>query len=668
MKQADIHWENGEPVSRQFDDVYFSRSEGLAESEYVFLRQNQLPDLWQDKDDFVIAETGFGTGLNFLLTVKSWLHTASTHSRLFYYSAEKYPLSQSDLQQALKAFPELSELIPEFIIAYPPALPGFHQRSLFDDRVKLCLMYGEADQQLAQMNARVDVWYLDGFAPAKNPDMWTPQLFQQMARLSHSATRFSSFTAAGFVRRALQGFGCEVERVKGFGQKREMLRGQFTKPQTGPSQHPWFELPEPVFNRKRVAVIGAGIAGVTTACALAQRGWQVELIDQHDAVAQEASGNPLGVVMPRISLEDSAEAEFYAAAYCSATAFLNRLKQQDEQLQWYPGGVLQLPSSARIKKQMVALDVPEDYAQRVNAVQASELAGIDLQHEALYFPKAGWLNPGQLCDRLLEKYGQNIHWHKSREVRDIQYADGRWQTRDPSKAIISDTDALVLCQAHSMQQFEQAGWLSIQPVRGQISYVPVNPASAGLKTAVCYEGYLLPAVDQQHVLGASFKPGQTSTELLETEHQENIQSLKQWLPDLFETPQVLQGRAAIRVASPDRMPIVGALADMDFCLSHYSDLQKGKPATQYPHAQYLPGLYVNTAHGARGLTSSFLSAEIIAAQLNKEPLPVSNRVAYALNPSRFMIRALKKGQAIDYEKNNNSITDLPSYPCSGGLR
>lgn len=667
MKQADIHWQNGEPVSRQFDDVYFSRSQGLAESEYVFLKQNQLPDLWQDKDDFVIAETGFGTGLNFLLTVKRWLHSRATHSRLFYYSVEKHPLCSSDLQQALKVFPELSELISEFIIAYPPALPGFHQRSLFDDRVKLCLMYGDADQQLAQMNARVDVWYLDGFAPAKNPDMWTPQLFQQVARLSHKGTRFSSFTAAGFVRRALTQAGAEVERVKGFAQKREMLRGQFSKMQLSSSQQPWFELPEPVIKHKRVAVIGAGIAGVTTACALAQRGWQVELIDRHDQLAQEASGNPLGVVMPRLNLDDSAEAEFYSSAYLNACAVLGRLKQQDETLQWYPGGVLQLPSSLRIKKQIAELSVPEDYAQRVDAAKATDLAGVHLPHEALYFPKAGWLNPGQLCHHLLDKYRANIHWHKAREVKDIQYVDGRWQALDSSNAAISDTEALVLCNSHSIRQFKQTRWLSMQPVRGQISYIKANPLSHDLKTAICYEGYLLPEMNQQHVLGASFKPGETSTELLETEHRENILSLKQWLPDLFEAPQAVHGRAAIRVVSPDRMPIVGALADMDFCLSHYSDLQKGKPGTQYPHAQYLPGLYVNSSHGARGLTTSFLSAEMIAAQLNNEPLPVSNRVAYALNPSRFVIRALKKGQTIDYEKNNNSFTDLPGEPCSGSL-
>lgn len=667
MKQADIHWQNGEPISRQFDDVYFSRSEGLAESEFVFLIQNQLPVLWLDKEQFIIAETGFGTGLNFLLTVKQWLHSRTADSRLFYYSAEKYPLSPLDLEQVLSVFPELAELIGELIDAYPPPLPGFHYLSLFGDRVKLCLMFGEADQQLMQMNARIDVWYLDGFAPAKNPQMWTPLLFQQMARLSHRTTRFSTFTAAGFVRRALEQAGFEVERVKGFGQKREMLCGCLKQQPVTSSQQPWFELPDPAITNKRVAVIGAGIAGVTTACALAQRGWQVELIDRHDDVAQEASGNPLGVVMPRINLEDSAETEFYSSAYFSAIRALRRLKQDDDQLQWHPGGVLQLPSTIRIKKQIAALDVPEMYAQRVDATQASELAGIHLHDEAMYFPLAGWLNPEQLCERLLDRYSENIHWHKASEVKDIQYVDGRWQTLDSQQQIISETDVLVLCHAHSIMQFRQTGWLSMQPVRGQISYLPANEESCGLKAAICYDGYLLPQMNQQHVVGASFKPGQTSTDVRDDEHQENLQALKSWLPDLFNVPQAMKGRAAVRVVTPDRMPLVGPIVNMDFVSAHYSDLQKGKPATQYPLAQYLPGLYINTGHGARGLTSGFLSAELIAAQINNEPLPVSNRVVYALNPSRFVIRALKKGQSIHYEKNDNRITDLPCHPCSGGL-
>ena len=667
MKQADIHWQNGEPVSRQFDDVYFSRSEGLAESEYVFLRQNQLPDLWQHRQKFVIAETGFGTGLNFLLTVKYWLQTRSANSCLFYYSAEKYPLTKSDLALVLSAFPELAELTDEVITAYPPALPGFHDLSLFDGRVKLCLMYGEADQQLAQRNAQVDVWYLDGFAPSKNPEMWTPALFQQVARLSHESTRFSTFTAAGFVRRGLEQAGFKVERVEGFGQKREMLCGRFITMPEIPSQQPWFELAEHTISHKRVAVIGAGIAGITTACALAQRGWQVELIDKHDDVAQEASGNPLGVVMPRISLEDSAESEFYGGAYFSAIRALSRLKQEDDQFQWYPGGVLQLPSSGRIEKQIAALDMPEDYAQRVDATQATALAGIHLDDEALYFPMAGWVNPKHLCDQLLARYRENIHWHKAREVTDIEHVDGRWQTLDSSKQTISDTEALVLCHAHSVQQFKQTRWLNLQPVQGQISYLAANAVSRSLKTAICYEGYLLPEMNRQHVIGASFKPGQISTELREDEHQENIKSLKSWLPELFEIPHTLQGRAAVRAVTLDRMPMIGPLANIDFYTKHYSDLQKGKPATQYPHAQYLSGLYVNTGHGARGLTSSFLSAEIIAAELNKEPLPVSNRVAYALNPSRFMIRALKKGQTLHYEKSDNNVTDLPCHQCSGCL-
>lgn len=317
MKQAKIEWKQGQPVSQRFDDIYFSREDGVAESEYVFLKNNDLPDRWLNSQQFVIAETGFGTGLNFLITLRHWLATAPENARLHYYSIEKYPLTVSDLEKALSVWPEYQTLLDELLAVYPPAVKGCHPLYLCDRRVTLVLMFGDITEMLRELPTSVDVWYLDGFAPAKNPEMWTADIFKGIAQHSHRGSHFSTFTAVGDVRRGLTDAGFEVRRVRGFASKREMLVGSLQTERPVRQAMPWFKLPVSNISSKKVAVIGAGIAGITTAWALANRGWQVSLLEQCSDIAQQASGNPLGVLMPRITLDQSVEGEFYASAFFS---------------------------------------------------------------------------------------------------------------------------------------------------------------------------------------------------------------------------------------------------------------------------------------------------------------------------------------------------------------
>lgn len=668
MKQAHIEWQQGQPVSTVFDDVYFSREGGVEETEYVFLQNNGLPERWQGRDHFVIAETGFGTGLNFLTTVQAWLQSTDEQSRLHYISAEKFPLSRDDLHRALSVWPEFEPYSTELIQAYPPAVEGYHQLNLFDHRVSLTLMLGEAETMFEQLDARVDAWYLDGFAPGKNPDMWTQDLFQQMARLSHEDTRFSTFTAAGFVRRGLEAAGFSVNKVKGFGQKREMLAGVMTATASSGQNQPWFQVPEFTPATKRVAVVGAGIAGVTTAWALANRGWQVELIDKQDDLAQEGSGNPAGVILPRISLDHSAEAEFYNSAYFHALRELEKTSVDDTTHNWQMSGVIQLASSERIKKQIKQLDVPAELAHAISAERASDISGMTITDEALYYPRAGWLCPQQLCRLLLEQASDRITVHYHRELSRLESVHNRWQLHDVEDGVICETDAVVLANANGVKNIKQTAWLAVEAVRGQISYLPATTRSQQIHTPICYEGYILPQRDGQHVMGATFKPGQDSIAVNLPEHEENLAQLEHWLPDITTVDAAsLHGRAALRAVASDRMPLVGAVVDIAHFKNTYADLQKGKPASQYPPAICYAGLYVNVGHGARGLTSCFLSADLIAAQLNNEPLPVSRRVQYALNPTRFMVRALKKGQLVKNENNNNTTDDLSGHKCTGGL-
>jgi tRNA 5-methylaminomethyl-2-thiouridine biosynthesis bifunctional protein len=660
MKQANIEWKQGQPFSAEFDDVYFSKDGGIAETEHVFLKQNGLPDLWKGRQSFTIAETGFGTGLNFLTTVKHWLNTADSESKLHYLSIENFPLSKKDLKQALSVWPEFSGLLEELLEKYPPAVAGFHQLNLFDNRVTLILMFGDVEDMLPQCDAKVDAWYLDGFSPDKNPQMWSESVFQQIARLSYENTTFSTYTVAGFVRRGLNQAGFEVKKVKGFGSKREMLTGLLSKKPDIKNAQPWFERPKYNGDKKHVVIVGGGIAGITTAWALVKRGWQVELIEKHNQVAKEGSGNPLGVLLPRVSLDDSAEGEFYSSAYFKALNAVNSLSKSGESFDWNQSGVIQLASSNRIKKQIDKLVCAQELAESINADKASELSGIEVKESALLFSQAGWLSPEKLCKKILKLAGSKIKQHLNVEVKKVVRENDQWVLLDQKDQQITKTNSVVFANAIAVKELQQTSWLAMQYVRGQISYLPANQESKNIRMPICYDGYIIPELNDQHIIGATFKPVDKSTETELSEHKENVASLNQWLPNIFDIDvNKLEGRAALRAVTPDRMPLVGPVASLTQLNNEYADLQKGKPAEQYSNAQYLSGLYVNVGHGARGITSSFLSAELIAAQLNNEPLPVSTRVQYALHPSRFTIRALKKGKLF------NLGSSLPCDECSG---
>ena len=319
-----IHWdEHGEPHSTQFGDRYFAKGEGLDESRAVFLDSNKLQQRFQalaDNDHFIVGETGFGTGLNFLACWQLWHQWAPSSARLTFISVEKYPLMSTELEQALKLWPELQTLSTELMEAYRHNFLGnacSHFQNFRFGKVRLLLIIDEATEGFKQILSaehsgfcqpdwRVDAWFLDGFAPSKNPDMWRPALFQTLSALSRKGTSFATFTAASVVRKGLKAAGFKVEKIPGFGRKREMIRGEYAA--SRPSlefeneKTPWsvianFKAAEAT---QQVAIIGAGIAGHYLAHALSKRGLKVTLIERSKEVASEASGNPQGMLYAKL--------------------------------------------------------------------------------------------------------------------------------------------------------------------------------------------------------------------------------------------------------------------------------------------------------------------------------------------------------------------------------
>jgi len=650
-QQAHLNWDaQGQPLCARFNDLYFSNEDGLAETRYVFLANNQLPGRFAALaagEQLVIGETGFGTGLNFLCAWQLFEQQAAPGARLHFVSVEKYPLSKADLQRALALWPELAPYAEPLLAQYVALHPGFQRLVFAGGRIVLTLLIGDALELFGQLDAQVDAWFLDGFAPAKNPDMWTPELFAELARLSHASTTLGTFTSTGYVRRRLNDAGFKMKRVPGLGKKWEVLKGGFIGTAEA-SEKPWFSRPPQPVGPRSAIVIGAGLAGCATAASLAQRGWQVCLLERHAAIAQEASGNPQGVLYLKLSAHHTTLSRLIVSGFGHSRRLLERLhKGQD----WDNCGVLQLAFDAKEaqRQTQLAAAFPADLLTNLDRSAAEARAGISLPAGGLFYPDAGWVHPPALC-ALLSKH-PNIQLQLHQEALELRRNGDSWQAWN-GEQLLASAGVVVLASAAEIKSFSQSADLPLKRIRGQISRLPATEASRALSTVVCAEGYVAPVRQDEHTLGASFDFNSNDLTLNSADHASNLQLLEEISPELSDAlnapaldPEQLQGRAAFRCTSPDYLPIVGPLADSAAFAEAYAVL--GKDARQVPATPcpWLDGLYINSGHGSRGLITAPLSGELIAAWLNNEPLPVPADVAQACHPNRFALRALIRNKS-----------------------
>lgn len=645
-QQARLDWdEQGQPLSSHFADVYFSNENGLAETRYVFLANNQLPERFaalQAHEHLVIGETGFGTGLNFLCAWQLFEQQAVTGARLHFVSVEKYPLNKADLQRALALWPELAPYAEQLLAQYVALHPGFQRLVFAGGRVVLTLLIGDALELLGHLDAKVDAWFLDGFAPAKNPDMWTPELFTELARLSHARTTLGTFTSTGYVRRRLNDAGFKMKRVPGLGKKWEVLKGTYVG--SAAVQHkPWFARPAPHTGERSALVIGAGLAGCATAASLAQRGWQVTLLERHNAIAQEASGNPQGVLYLKLSAHQTTLSRLIVSGYGHTRRLLEGLQKKQH---WDNCGVLQLAFDEKEaqRQSQLATAFPADLLVNLDKSAAEAKAGIALPAGGLFYPEAGWVHPPTLCELLSQQPNVQLQLHQ--EALELRREGGRWQAWN-GEQLLASASVVVLASAAEIKGFSQSAGLPLKRIRGQISRLPATTASRALSTVVCAEGYVAPARQDEHTLGASFDFNSDDLTLNSADHASNLQLLEEISPELAKqlnaaelAPEHLQGRAAFRCTSPDYLPIVGPLADVAAFSEAYAVLSKDARQVPDTPCPWLDGLYINSGHGSRGLITAPLSGELIAAWLNDEPLPVPADVAQACHPNRFALRTL----------------------------
>ena len=665
IQHAKIHFnQENTPVSDKFDDVYFSNQDGLAETHYVFLEGNQLWERWVNYQEahFVIAETGFGTGLNFFAVTTLFRefrqkHPDSPLKRLYFTSFEKYPLPLDALQQAHLAYLQFSHLAQHLQQHWLNPIQGCY-RFHFDE-TSLDLWFGDVAENLPQlgdyMNSKIDAWFLDGFAPSKNPDMWNEQLYQQMFRFTKPQGTFATFTAASAVRKGLENAGFNIKKRKGFGKKRECLSGQKTHEKLTALSTPWFHSQPANLKEQDIAIIGGGIASLCTAISLVKRGAKITIYCEDEQTALNASGNKQGAFYPQLSDDNERNIRFYIHAFAYGHQFLQWAIQQQIEFEHEFCGVALCAYNEKAESKLnkiAELNLPSDLYQSLNQTELSEKVGLPSPFGGGFIPQGAWLAPRQLVQHtfaFLEKQGVLIK--TLQKVTALSQTEHGWQITTAENETFCH-EVVVLANGHKLTEFEQTQKLPLYPVRGQVSQIPTSANLLKLKTVLCYDGYLTP-VDQakiSHCIGASHVRDNATREFSLTEQQENQQKIQQNIPEEWTKEVDTSGnlaRIGVRCSVRDLTPMMGAVPHFSAQQTQYQNLfnlrRRKQPIKQ---AENYPNLYLIGALGSRGLTSAPFLGETLASLIYGEPLPMSEDLIHNLMPNRSWVRRWLKGAEV----------------------
>ncbi|MFN4024478.1 MAG: FAD-dependent 5-carboxymethylaminomethyl-2-thiouridine(34) oxidoreductase MnmC [Hyphomonas sp.] len=599
LTHPEIDWrEDGTPVAKAFGDVYFSAADGLAETRAVFLKGCGLPEAWRGRRQFTIAETGFGTGLNFLALWQLWRqHRPHPHARLSFISFEAFPLKADDAARAFSSWPELAPLTSQLLARWPGPVKGVRQLSFDADGIDLILHLGDIADTLPMSQFHADAWFLDGFSPAKNEDMWAGGIYPLVAARSRPGARVGTFTVAGDVRRGLAAAGFEVSKTEGHGRKRERLEARLPGQRT--------EGPAP----RRVAVLGAGIAGAAIAARLRAAGVEVAVFDPADAPASSASGNPLALLMPRLDAGETPEARLLIDAYLAARDFY-----RGQEGVWETN-VRQMPRSETEAKRFAKLLADPPFP--LENLEALSSGGL-LHKGALI------LRPRQIVQSLLE--GADLHL-------------GREPAIDLSILTVEGEvfDAVVLASGMALRQLIPG--LDLTGRQGQVEHmegVVEAPASA------LASGTYAIALGAERLWGATFGPAGPEdaacvSEVARAENLKGLEALSPWWVHEVRRGEAVS-RASVRATTADRLPLIGRAPDAAGIVSLWGakDVPEDWPV--------LPGVWVAGGYGSRGFTWAPWAAGVIMADLFGAPLPADLPSLRAVSPDRQILRRLRKAR------------------------
>jgi len=623
----------GLPWSAQFGDIYHPRAGALAQARHVFLAGNGLPARWQGRERFVIAETGFGLGNNFLAAWQAWREDPQRCERLDYLSVELHPPTTADLA----VWPRDAAVRPlaaQLQSCWPPLTPDLHRLSFDEGRVTLHLAFGDAAQWLPEWVARVDAFFLDGFAPDRNPALWDARLLRSLARLAAPAATAATWSSARAVRDALQKAGFAVQKAAGNGSKRDITLARFVPAAATRSRPPGRPFVREV--ERSALVIGGGLAGCAAAWALAEQGWHCTVFDRHAEPALEASGNPAGLFHGIVTHDDGVHARWHRAA---ALAFAPVARAAvGAGVAGAVDGLLRLEYErhdvAALDAQLARLGLPPSYVEALSAAQASVLAGVELQHPAWRFPEGGWISPRGLSAWYLRAAALPVRWCGRAQVERLVRDGGRWCLLNAQHRELARSATVVLANAgDALRLLGRPDW-PVAPVRGQVSMAP----AAGMPLPVrplAGAGYVLPELAGQALFGATAQRGDADAQPREADHAENLARWSRLVgrPVLVD-PRQLVGRVGWRWTAADRMPLIGAVPD---------EALGGVGSADHPRLwPRQEGLFVFTALGSRGIGVSALGARLLAAWVTGAPAPVEASLMDAVDPARFAARARRR--------------------------
>jgi tRNA 5-methylaminomethyl-2-thiouridine biosynthesis bifunctional protein len=592
-----VQWDaEGAPRSRLFGDVYFSNADGLAESRAVFLAGCGLPDAWAGRDGFTVGELGFGSGLNILALLDLWRRERPSGARLHIFSVEAFPMTAEDARRALAAWPQIADLAEALLDRWPRRARGFHRIEFPGLDASLDLAVMDVAEALDAWSGRADAWFLDGFSPACNPGMWSPAVFEAVARCSAPGARAATFTVAGDVRRGLAAAGFAVAKAPGFGRKRERLEARLPDAPPPPTS------PRPV--APRVVIIGAGIAGASLARAFRALGHAAAVLESASPGAG-ASGNPAALAMPRLDAGGEAVAQLYAQAIARAADLYGE----------HPGaviarGVLQLEVGPKDPGRFDRIAVSDLFApaaaQRLSPAALGQRLGEPAPVGGLALAEAVVVRPSAILDAWLD--GDVT----AARVARIEHRDGLWRLFDDhGREIVT---AEIVCLAAGLDSRDLAPGAPLAPVRGQVGFV----ASAQAPAAAIGGGYLIPT-GQGLLFGATHDRDDAHADARAADTARNLALLAQVRPALAAAlaDAPIAARAGVRAVTPDFLPLAGALEGPG-------------------------GLFILSGLGSRGFCAAPLLAEHVAASALGAPSPLPRALAAIVDPRRFEARRLRR--------------------------
>ena len=601
-----VEWlPDGTPRSSRFGDIYRSSAGGLEQARHVFLRGCELPRAWAGERQWVILETGFGLGLNFLAAWLAWKQDAKRPRLLHFVSVQAWPVSAADLRRSAAPYPELEALASALAAQWYGLMPGIHRLEFEQGRVLLTLHIGDVKQALREPRLRADSVFLDGFDPHDNTALWELQTLKAVARHCRRGTALASWTGAGQVRQGLIECGFAVEKAQGLAPERDCVKAVFA-----PAWEPKGQRRANTVVPARCVVVGAGLAGAAVAASLARRGWQVTVLDRADAPAAGASSLPAGLLAPNLSADDNLLSRLSRSGIRLTSQQARVLLRDGEDFRLT--GVLE-QREFNASPSRAAAPATQGWSQPATA-QEKALARVNAQAPACWHPQAGWIKPAALVRAWLSQ--PHIEWQGNAKVDRIVRDGSDWQLSDERGTELARASLVVVAAAHASGSL-LGGGLPLQPVRGQVSWGEQDDSANFPPFPVNGNGHLIANVPLGEgaawFCGSTFQRGEAELAPRSADHDYNFERLSVLLPAAAKEVSTafangsVRAWTGVRCASADRRPLVGELE---------------------------PGLWVSTAMGSRGLTFALLCAQVLAARLHGEPLPLEHKLSQALDLAR----------------------------------